>query len=82
MPTEVASQAHMGRQGTGIPPAIILKSRVGPAPPKDLGDEDKGCHRLAGDRQQANLLSHMQPLVPHRIKVPDYEVEGREWEWS
>lgn len=49
--------------------------------PRDLGDEDKGCHRLAGDRQQAKLLSHMQPLVPHRTKVPDYEVECREWEW-
>lgn len=68
-----------GQAGHRYPSSLYPEKQGGGAPtlrtPRDLGDEDKGCHRLAGDRQQAKLLSHMQPLVPRRTEVPDYEVE-------
>lgn len=41
---------------------------------RDLGDEAKGSPRLAGDRQQAELLFHMLVMGP---RWPDHEAGQR-----
>lgn len=68
LPGTYGQAGHMG-----ISPAIILKSRAEVPLPCEL----KGILRTKGATDWP-----VQPLAPRRPKVPDYQIECREWEWA